>query len=447
MKQSAVLSKIEEMTEKVEALDNKIETASATRNTGVLGAAPFARRGENIMGSRGFSFAKAMGALGRNGFLQPEDAKVELEYIQRFTKKCVAAGYRPTNNKSVLLPIAPDFFPSDMIGDDEYYEMKGLLQAGVDGADPNEIKHWSQKYGQKAAVSPALSWVDQSVGGAFVPPATFGPPIELLRSAETILKIATILPLGPTGRMAFPRLTAAIQGGWSGENTQQTPTTPTTGQTELTAKKVWATVALPGELLRFGSPAVEAVVRNDMFKTVALLADKDFLEGPGSNTRPLGLATMGAASGNPYQMAIVSPTNSNQLAPQDIYEFISAIEEQNGTPADFIMRPKLAWAIYKSRWTPYSGGTSQGGFMFDFVRGADGKMQPYLAGLPITRSTNVSKTRGSGSQTYVLCLNGSNYIVGMFGDIEWTQTDEGWTLLSSDQVAVRALLTCDGGPK
>ena len=48
-------------------------------------------------------------------------------------------------------------------------------------------------------------------------------------------------------------------------------------------------------------------------------------------------------------------------------------------------------------------------------------MQPYLSGLPITRSTNVSKSRGSGSQTYVICMDGADYLIGMFGAIESTR--------------------------
>ena len=113
-------------------------------------------------------------------------------------------------------------------------------------------------------------------------------------------------------------------------------------------------MVLPGELLRFGSPATEALVRQDMFKTVSLIADKGLLEGPGSNNQPLGLATMGSASGNPYGMAIVSPTNANQLAGQDVYSFLSGIEEANAIPKNWIMRPKMAYAFYPAvgRRTP-----------------------------------------------------------------------------------------------
>src|SRR5262249_28021036 len=154
-------------------------------------------------------------------------------------------------------------------------------------------------YGRKAAataVSPAQSWIDSSAGGAFVPPPTFGPPIELLRNKEALMNAgATTMPLGPSGRLQMARMTGATQGGWSGENTGNAPVNAATGLFTLSAKKVIALVAMPNELLRFGSPAAESLIRSDLMKTVALIMDKGLLDGQGSDNVPLGLATMGAA--------------------------------------------------------------------------------------------------------------------------------------------------------
>lgn len=441
---SKIIDKLESIERKADALDDKVKTVAAQRKTGYLGNAPFARKGENIMGSRGFQFGKLMGATGQNPNIYPEEAKIELEFCDRFTKKMIAAGYRTESARGYLVPIAPEFFPADLVSDSEYYEMKSLLDAGVYGAQDD----WRNRMGSKTAASPALSFVDQSVGGSFVPPPVFGPPIELLRNHEVLMNAgATVVPLGPTGKIVFPRLTQATQGGWSPENTAMTPTQPNTGQLILSAKKVMSVVVLPGELLRFGSPATEAIVRNDMFKTIALLADKGFLDGPGSNQQPLGLATMGASANNAYGLAIVTPTTANQLAPQDVYAFLSGIEENNGEATAWIMRPKMKYAFSQARFTPYGGGTSAGTFTFDLTRSMEDAGHQSLAGLKIVSSVQVSNTRGSGAQTYVIALNAPDYYIGMFGAIEFTQTDQGYNLISSDQVAVRALLSCDGAPR
>jgi len=416
-------------------------------------SAPSARRGENIMGSRGFSFGKLIGALTNK--ISADESKIEGMLCQKTANlalnnrfQCVASGGQPC-----LAPIWPDGFNEQFLSNDDYYEMKGLLAHGVAGADPDEMAYWHKRItgaGQKAAASPAMSWTDQSLGGTFVPPPAFGAPIELLRNKEALMRAGcTVVPMSPSGRITYPRLTSPTTGVASPENNAVTPVTAGTGSLNLISKKMMSVVVLPGELLRYAAPATEALIRADIFKTVALLMDYYLLQGPGSDNVPLGLATMGATSGNPYGMAIVTPNASNQLAGQDAYKFLSAIEEHNGdTDAlGWIMRPTMAYAWYQARWTPYSGGTSQGGFLFEITRGLDGKATKHLAGHPITASTQVSNTRGNGQQTYILCAPWEDYILALFGAIEFAQTDQGLTLFQSDQVAIRAILSGDGGPR
>lgn len=444
-----ILNKLGEIENKADALNDEVAQVSSTKKLGILtgvpGAparAPRARQGEDIMTSRGFHYGKALGVLG--GKLRPDEAKVEMDYCHRFTDICVKQGYRPHNANSVLVPFWPEAFSEDSLSQSEYFEMKSLLAAGVSRADPDEAQYYTNRFSTKAAIAPAQSWIDQSAGGSFVGPATFGAPIELLRNTEVFMKAgATVIPLGPSGRMTFPRLTGATTANWSAENVQNTPTTAQTGQLELSAKKVIGTVVLPNELLRFGSPATEAIIRNDLMKSASLVLDKGLLDGPGSNNQPLGLATMGAAG----QLATVTPAASNQLSPQDAYNFQAVVESNNATPNCYVMHPTLKWGWYEARWTPYSGGGQLGGFMFDMVRGPDGSMDSYLGGLKIVSSTQISKTRGSGSQTYMLCFDASDYYLGLFGAIEFASSDSGYQLLSQDATAVRAILTGDGAPR
>jgi HK97 family phage major capsid protein len=443
---------MDQLTENNRKLDEQralIQQGRAARHTGAVpDRAPRARRGENIMSSRGFQIGKVIGVVGKNAKMRRDEAKIELEFCDRLNNQMAAQGWRGEHPDGVLIPIWPDGFDEKSLDTATWKEMKDLLYAGVDGADEGEMQWLRGQYGQKAAISPSMSWNDQTTGGSFVGPPTFGPPIELLRAKEAMLQAgASLVPLGPTGSLAMPRLAAATTGGWIGENTQASATPPKTGSLLLRAKKAFGIVAFAAEFLRFGSPAAEMIVRNDLMLTVSLVADKGLLDGPGSDNVPLGLATMGAAAGNPYGITIVTPANANQLAPQDVYKFISGIEEANGTMTAWIMRPSMCWSIYGARWTPYSGGTSQGGFMFELMRGMGDEMDAYLSGHKVVRSTQVSNNRGvtDHSRTYILGLNGPNYLMGVFGAIEVMTTAEGWNLVSSDQVAVRALMHVDGG--
>jgi len=453
---AAVLEELQAIKKENASIKETLQTALARRETGAK-AMPglgdrggfLPRMGVNTMGSQGYSFGKAISYMG--GSCQQEDCKHEVAISEKLLERSVAAGYKtmPSGRRPLLVPIWPEAFTTDIVDNDLYCEMKDMLHAGVRGSDPQEVE-WLQKkfmYGQKAAASPALSWVDQTLGGSFVPPATFGPPIELLRNMEALMSAgATVMPLGPSGRLTFPRLVQATQFQWAGENIQVPPNTPKTGSLNLSAKKAMSVICMPNELLRFGSPATEQLIRTDMFKSVALGMDLAFLQGPGSDNVPLGLI-------NTPGINTITPTNSNQLAPQDAYSFLSAIEEANGdeNKITWIMRPKLAYAFYQARWTPYSGGTSQGGFVFEIIRGFDGKVTKMLCGRPVVATPQVTNTmangipNNNGTQTYCLALQGDDYIMGMFGAIEFTQTDAGFTLISSDQTAVRAVISCDGG--
>lgn len=445
-----ILSAIEKLDKKADALQTKtndIVGKSQERKTGVMSTNFNIRKGENIMSSRGFRFSKLVGHFGKNGNILADDCKVELDLCNRWTKKMYDSGYRPSSGSSVMVPLDPDLFPEDLLSSSEHHEIKSLMS--MPAIDHDEIQWYQNRFGKTApvAASPAQSWLDQSVGGAFVPPPTFSNPIELLRNKSALMDDCQIVPLGPSGRMICPRLTAATQVQWSPENNPVTPTTAQTGQLELSAKKTIGVVVLPGELLRFGSPATEAMIRNDLFKSVSLLADKGFLEGPGSGQQPLGLATMCFAVGNPYGCALVTPNATNNFAAQDAYQFLAAIEENNGEPDLFVMRPKMAYGWYQARWTPYSSAPNQGGFLFELIRSNDGTMKPYLAGCKINKTVQVSNFRGAANQTYVLCISAKDILIGLFGSIEFTQSDGGYNLLASDQCAIRAILSSDIAPK
>lgn len=423
----------------------------------VLGA-PHIRKGEDPMSSRGFKIQNLIGVTG--GLLAPEQAKVELMASAKMMKAITASGYQWSGTQSVV-PLSMDFL-GDVITDREFrYEMKSMMAAGAAGADPEEIGWLQQKMGvalarsrKASGISPAQSWIDANLGETLVPLAEQGELIQLLRNKEALINAgARVVPLPPQGSLRLPRQTSATTGYWLGENTQIPLSTFGTGSLLLRGKKCCALVVLPGELLRFASPAAEAIVRDDMTKTLALTFDKALLEGPGSDNVPLGLATMGATVGNPYGLGIVTPTTANLLSPQDIYEFISTIEANNSEFEGWIMRPEIFYNLLQTRGTTYSGSGQVGQFVFNQFRAMADKMEKTLSGFKVTTTVQVSATRGTTTPgngtagTYVLGGMWSDYIIAMFGVIEFMQSDQGIQLLQADQVAVRAMLTGDGGAR
>lgn len=454
-------SKVAQLLERQKQLDAKIESVVKDRNPDaparsrtpakeqVFGA-PHARKGEDPLSSRGYQFQRVIGLMTKA--IQPEFAKIELDVHDRMREALVVGGgFETAQGSEFLAPLGTDFLDDKTIDQSFRREIKGLILQGTEGADYDEMRHiHAQVYraqGQKSSVANPQSYLDQTLGGSLVGPPEQGELIQLLRNKEALINAgARVVPLPPSGRLKYPRQTGATTGGWLGENTTGSVSQFKTGSILLTGKKAFAMVVMPSELIRFGSPASEAIVRADMTKTLALTLDKGLLDGPGGDNVPLGLATMGTAAGNPYGMAIVTPTAANTLSPQDTYKFISGVEVNNAEFEGYIMRPEIFWAMVEARAAVYNGTTTvpQGQFVFNQFRALEDGFQKRLNGYKVTTTPQVSNTRGNGSQTFILGGMWSKFVIAMFGAIEFMQSDQGLTLMQNDQVAIRAILTADG---
>lgn len=443
---------VKELEQRLEQIDTRIQTAAKPRGTAdapardqVLGS-PWARKGEDPLSSRGFSFQRLAGVMAK--VLQPEHAKLELEVHDRLTKAFVIGGQYATEAGAVMAPFATDFFPDASVDESFRREMKSLVLAGTAGADPDEIAWLRRKYyapGQKAGPQ---SWLDESLGGSLVGPPEFGELIQLLRNKDALINAgARVIPLPPSGRVKFPRQTSATTGYYVGENQPVTPSNFGTGSLTLSAKKVACLVTMPSELIRFANPASEAILRSDMTKTLSLTMDKKLLEGLGSDVVPMGLL-------NTPNVATVTPTtvaaNGNTLSPQDVYKFISAIEANNGEMEAWVMRPEMFWALHQARVSSLASNDQLGQFAFSQFRDAASGFTKTLAGYPVITTPQVAnnRTKGAGNNlTYVTAGMWSDFLIAMFGSIEFAQATQGDTIFPSDQVAVRAILSHDGGAR
>lgn len=445
------MSKVAELEDRLKKLDERVAkkpaTSTNTPNTPtkeeVFGA-PYARKGESALTSRGFRFTNLMGLMG--GVLQPEQCKVEIEVCERLRKSYLATGsYSTAPGVKFLAPFGTDLMCGDAkaeITDQFRVEMKSLCHAGVEGMDPAEMDWVSKKiYGRKTS----QSWLDESLGGSLVAPPAFGELIQLLRNKDALINAgARVEALPPQGRLKLPRQTTPTTGYHIGENSSITSSTFGTGFLELSAKKIAALVTLPNELIRFASPATEAILRADMTKTLSLTMDYQLLYGEGSDTFPLGLV-------NTPNIATVTPSDdtAEQLAPQDLFSFISAVEANNGEFQGWILRPELFYSFVQARAGVYNGSSivNQGQFVYDQFRQLGQGFPKLLAGYPAVTTAQVSITRGTGDDTTVFGGQWDDYIIAMFGSIEFAQATQGDTAFANDQTVVRAILSYDGAPR
>ncbi len=408
--------------------------------------APAIRKGESSQTSRPFSYLKLIGAMA--GVIEPEDAKVEAEVATGFKRVFVNDGsYRPEAN-AVLAPFGTDLFPEVYKGETFLHDVKSLVTGG--GVDLDEVAWLRRKLYQHLGKASGQSWLDESLGGSLVAPPQQGELIDLFRNKDALVNAgARVIPLPPQGRIQFPRQTAASQGFWVGENAPIGTTQVKTGTMNLSARKVGCVINTPNELIRYGGPTAEALFRMDMTKTLSLTFDKQALDGQGSDTRPLGLLNVpGIATVTPTTVA----AGGNTLAPQDVYGFLSAVMANNAEFEGWIMRPELFFAIASKR---VGGSTSTDGpFAFSMFRQLQDKIEAALAGYRATLTPQVANNRPKADGTaagqpltYLVGGMWSDFLLAMFGSIEFALSTQGDTVFANDQTAIRAILSCDSGPR
>ncbi len=113
--------------------------------------------------------------------------------------------------------------------------------------------------------------------------------IDILRNRTTIMQLGTVIG-GLVSNIDIPKQVAAAQGYWIGEDADATESNLDLGQIHLTPKTVAAFSEITRKLMVQSSLDVEALVRADLAKALALTIDKAGYYGTGSSSQPLGIA-------------------------------------------------------------------------------------------------------------------------------------------------------------
>lgn len=135
--------------------------------------------------------------------------------------------------------------------------------------------------------------------------------IDILRNRATIMQLGTVMG-GLVGNIDIPKQVAAAQGYWVGEDDDAGEGNLELGQINLTAKTVAAFSEITRRLMVQSSLDVEALVRADLAKALALTMDKAGYYGTGSDHQPLGIANHTGI--NAVAFAGVQPTYAELVA-------------------------------------------------------------------------------------------------------------------------------------
>jgi HK97 family phage major capsid protein len=235
---------------------------------------------------------------------QPEydRLKAEVEKLDKSIERAkaaqtlAAAGAQPAPGQDELVPAA--------VETDKYVKDKSLLLGafaktiGLAGGDIfNASARAKMIYGESHPVTKsfmaatsqkALVMASGASGGFIVPPDVMTEIIELLR-AKAVVRGAgpRNIPM-PRGTMTLPGQASAATATYGTETGSIGASQQTLRQIVATYKKLSALVPVSNDMMRYADPAVDAFVRDDIVKVMALREDLAFLIGDGTQSTPRG---------------------------------------------------------------------------------------------------------------------------------------------------------------
>lgn len=116
--------------------------------------------------------------------------------------------------------------------------------------------------------------------------------IELLRNRMAMMQAGVTMLTGLQGNISIPKQVSASTAYWVGEGGSPTESQQSIEQINMTPKTVGAFVDYSRRLLLQSSIDVEAMIRDDLARVIALELDRAAIYGTGSANQPLGLTNV-----------------------------------------------------------------------------------------------------------------------------------------------------------
>jgi HK97 family phage major capsid protein len=174
----------------------------------------------------------------------------------------------------------------------------------------------NEVYGENHPVTKALG-TNTGAGGGFILPPDYMPEIIELLRPQAVIRAAgpRVIPM-PRGTMTLPGQASAASAGYGVENTKISSSQPSLNQIVASYKKLTALVPVSNDMMRYADPAVDAFVRDDLVKVIALAEDYAFMFGMGTLAGPRGFLSFanGYASANGGAAGAYSATANSTAA-------------------------------------------------------------------------------------------------------------------------------------
>lgn len=229
--------------------------------------------------------------------------------------------------------------------------------------------------------------------------------IDILVAQMKVMSMGTTMLTDLQGNIAIPRATSGSTGYWVAENAGSTESQQAFDQVALTPKTCGAFVDYSRRLLLQSSIAVEAFVRMDIARTIALMIDLAAIAGTGSSNQPRGiLNTSGIGS-------VAGGTNGAAPTWDNIVDLESAVANANaaGGALGYLTNTRVRGRLKRTQvFSGTNGERIWKGNELNDVRAEVSNQVP----------SNLTKGSSSGICSAILYGNWSDLLIGLWGGLD-----------------------------
>ena len=242
--------------------------------------------------------------------------------------------------------------------------------------------------------------------------------IDVLRNASSVMQAGSTMLSGLKGNVTIPKKTAASSAGWiSSEGGAASESEFTDGSVTMTPRTLGAFTDLTRLMMMQSSLDIEALVRDDLSRAIALAIDLGALAGSGSSGQPTGIKNVSGVN-KPTSFAAANPTFAEVVALE------TAVAEDNA------LLGNLAYILPASMYGALKTTAKASGQGLFVVEQPGNTINGYRG--------IVSNQVTSGDLFFG---NFADLLIGMYGGLDILV--DPYTASSSGNVRIRALQTVD----
>ncbi len=278
-------------------------------------------------------------------------------------------------------------------------ESKGNFKAWDNATHEKEVLDEYKKLYTPTIIHKDAIGGDGSQGGYLIPEEVTSDIIDMTIKNMAIMKMGCTELRNLHGELPIPKMTSRNTGYWVGENEDPTKSDVAFGEFTLRPKKAGAFTKYSKRLSYQTRGTADSLIKQSVSDSLALVIDKGFLDGTGTDKQPKGILNQTGFTTTPGQA-----TNGARFRMDKAASMIQAIdaadELKDGGNYGFIMRPEVLGGMRRERIPQFTGQSVGEGMPLSMgnVLMSNQQLEQQL-GYKVQSTTQLSATETCGTST------------------------------------------------